>query len=99
MERIDRERWNKLSDQTKAIMRVMLRFTNAGKVSLNDLRMVVDMRSFDSRSIIMTWQELESRQYGHIDKEDPANPVFVMNVAAFQTLAQTHRLTDQAPVL
>lgn len=97
MERGERERWNKLSDNAKAIARQMAKFTNVGRVHLNDLRMHVDMSALNSRAIMLLWKELESRAYGHIRDEDGPDPIFILNVATFQTLAQSHRLTNQAP--
>jgi len=97
MERGERERWNKLSDNAKAVARLMSKYNDVGHVRLNDLRMDVDMGRLSSRDILAVWAELESRAYGHIKAGDEADPIFVMNVPTFQTLAQTHRLTNQAP--
>lgn len=97
MDRGERERWNKLSDGAKAIARQMAKFCDVGRVHLNDLRMQVDMSTLSSRNILLLWHELESRAYGHIKEEDSPDPVFVINVPEFQTLAQTHRLTHQTP--
>lgn len=97
MTRGDRERWNKLSDDAKAIARLMARFTNPGRVNLNDIRMQVDLRRLGSRAVLKLWAELEARAYGYIKDGDGPDPIFIMNVPAFQTLAQTRRLTNQAP--
>ena len=97
MERGERERWNKLTDNAKALARQMAKFANVGRVHLNDLRMNVDMSALNSREILLIWKELESRAYGHIRDDDGPDPIFVFNVPTFQTLAQSHRLTNQAP--
>ncbi len=97
MERGERERWNKLSDNAKALARQMAQFADVGRVHLNDLRMNVDMSKLNSRAIILIWQELESRAYGHIRDGDGPDPVFILNVPMLQTLAQSHRLTNQTP--
>ncbi len=98
MERGERERWNKLSRNAKALMRLMARFADVGRVTLNDIRMQVNISQLNSRAILSLWEELESRAYGHLKDTDSPDPTFIMNVPAFQTLAQTHRLTNQAPV-
>lgn len=97
MERGERERWNKLSDSAKGMARLMAKYADTGRVHLNDIRSDMKIHGLTSREIIMVWKELESRAYGNIDAEDEADPVFVMNTPSFQTLAQSRRLTNQAP--
>lgn len=97
MESGDRKRWNRLSYNAKAIARLMAKYADVGRVTLNDFRLNVNLSELNSRDILAIWNELESRAYGQVHDEDSPNPVFVMNVSSFQTLAQSHRLTDQAP--
>jgi hypothetical protein len=97
MERGERERWNKLTDDAKAVARLMSKYSDTGRVHMNDFRMQIDLSELNSRAVLDVWRELASRAYGHIKDEDGPDPVFVMNVPAFQTLSQTRRLTDQAP--
>lgn len=97
MTRGERERWNKLSADAKAVARVLAQYADAGKVRINDLRLHSEMKGVSSRGLVQVLKELESRDYGRLDGGDGADPAFVLNVPALQTLAQSRRLTNQAP--
>lgn len=97
MERIDRERWNKLSDGAKTLTRVLAKYADTGHASVNDLRLDQHLKFYSSRQLMLLLQELQSRDFGHLEHEDEADPMFIINVPYFQSLAQSHRITHQAP--
>lgn len=97
MDRGERERWGRLSDRAKAMLKVMASFLDDDHVHLNDLRMNAGTRGLSSREMLSAWRELASRAYGTITGADDPDPVFVINAAAVKQLLTTHRLTNQAP--
>lgn len=97
MERGEREIWNKLSDSAKTICLVLADYLEEGKVTLNDLRLDNRLIKANSRELIATLQELQSRGFGNIKYKNEADPIFVINTSFIETLMQTHRLTHQTP--
>lgn len=98
MDRGEREIWNKLSDEAKLVTSVLSDYLDAGKTGLNELRLDQKLRTMNSREILGTLYELQSRNLGHIKYEGEANPIFIINIPFVQTLIQTNRIPYQTPL-
>lgn len=92
-----RERWNKLSDGGRAMLRLLVKYADTGRCHLNDLRKDVSVNRCSSRRLLVVWRELENRGYGQIALADEVDPVFVIDVGELAPLLSSSRLTDQAP--
>lgn len=98
MDRGEREIWNKLSDEAKLLANVLSDYIEAGRAALNDLRLDPKLHKMNSREMLGTMHELQSRSLGHLKNEGEANPVFVINAPFLKTLVQTNRIPYQTPL-